>query len=363
MGEIYDFSDPFPFHKLELTSPKNTGGNYTIKLSVNDAPIYIQPPKCMLKQGFIKTGKKMYCDLVFSNENEKFITWIETFETTCQQRIFDNRTKWFENDLDEHDIENYMTSPYKIYKSGKMYIIRTVVPTIMEKCDLKIYNENEKEVDPEELKENTEVITILEFKGIKCSVRSFQFDIEIKQMLVLAPVKLFDKCIIHRNTSNVSSAITSSAITSSANTTSANTTSANTSSVGVSSVTKTDTQPVFETSRPDLEEYVEPKENTDLVEYVKTELDNISSTANNAPEVSDIMEVDFDLEELDDNVVQLKKRDDVYYKMYKDAKQKAREAKMIALSNYLEAKRIKTTYLLNDEVSDDSDLEDLEEIK
>lgn len=340
MGEIYDFTDPFPFQKLELASPRNTGGNYLIKLSVNDSPIYIQPPKCMLKQGFIKTGKKMYCDLVFSNENEKFITWIETFETTCQQRIFENRAKWFENDLDEHDIENYMTSPYKIYKSGKMYIIRTVVPTIMEKCDLKIYNENEKEVDPDELKENTQVITILEFKGIKCAVRSFQFDIEIKQMLVLAPVKLFDKCIIHRHNQHSVSDTTQT--------------------VSVS------TEPiVFESPRPDLEEYVEPTENTNLVEYVTQKLDNISSTATNTISElpNEITEVEFNLEELDNNTIHLKKRDDVYYKMYKDAKQKAREAKMIALSNYLEAKRIKTTYLLNDQVSDDSDLEDLEEMK
>ncbi len=281
----------------------------------------------------------MYCDLVFSNENEKFITWIETFETTCQKRIFENRTKWFENDLDEHDIENYMTSPYKIYKSGKMYIIRTVVPTIMEKCDLKIYNEHEKEVDPDDLKENTEVITILEFKGIKCSVRSFQFDIEIKQMLVLAPVKMFDKCIIHRNGHAPS----------------------------IKEERESSQVELPNNVRPDLEEHVEPKEEKkDLVEYVTHKLDNISSTATTPIsniENSEITEVDFDLEELDNTAVHLKKRDDVYYKMYKEAKQKAREAKMVALSNYLEAKRIKTTYLLNDEVSDESDLEDLEEMK
>jgi hypothetical protein len=343
MGEIYDLSEPFPFHKLELTSPINTGGNYAIKLSINDSPVYIQSPKCVLKQGFLKTGKKMYCDLVFSNENEKLITWIETFETTCQQRIFENRTKWFENDLDEHDIENYMTSPYKIYKSGKMYIIRTVVPAIMEKCDLKIYNEHEKEVNPDDLKENTEVITILEFKGIKCSVRSFQFDIEIKQMLVLAPVKMFDKCIIHRHTYPP------------ATTTKDERESANIDLLQENS------------ARPDLEEHIDSKEDKNgLVEYVTHKLDNISSTATTTISNigdSEIMEVDFDLEELDNTAVHLKKRDDVYYKMYKEAKQKAREAKMIALSNYLEAKRIKTTYLLNDEVSDDSDLEDLEEMK
>jgi hypothetical protein len=76
---------------------------------------------------------------------------------------------------------------------------------------------------------------------------------------------------------------------------------------------------------------------------------------------TELCEIDLDLDKIESNeTVQLKKRNDVYYKMYKDAKQKAREAKMIALSNYLEAKRIKNTYLLEDSSEDESD-NDLEE--
>ncbi len=342
MGEIFDTTRPFPFNKLELTSPITRGGNYVIKMTVNESPVYLQPPKCYLKQGLIKAGKKMYVDLVFSNENEKFIHWLETLETTCQHKIFENRTKWFENDLDEHDIENYMTSPYKIYKSGKMYVIRTNVPTVMDKCNLKIYDEQEHEVDPEDLKENTDVITILEFKGIKCSVRSFQFDIEIKQMLVLAPKNLFDKCIIHRKPVEESIPEDVESLASIV-------------PPKIHSVVKpdSDVEPplvdvVEENARPDLEE---PE-----VEKILTNLKNMKSN------VDDITEVDLDLEVLDNDVVHLKNKNDVHYKMYKEAKQKAKEAKMIALSNYLEAKRIKATYFLNDTDSDESDLEDLEEI-
>jgi hypothetical protein len=70
--------------------------------------------------------------------------------------------------------------------------------------------------------------------------------------------------------------------------------------------------------------------------------------------------VDFPIDQLDDTpAVQLKPRNDVYYKMYKDAKEKAREAKQIAISNYLEAKRIKNTYLFDDAEESDSDLDDL----
>lgn len=363
MGEIYDFTQPYPFHQLELITPMNKGGNYYIKMGISKGaqttPIYIQPPKCFLKQKFFKSGKKMYCDLVFSQENEKFIQWLENLEQTCCRRIYDNRTKWFENDLEEHEIENYMTSPYKIYKSGKQYVIRVLVPTLMEACDLKIYDETEKEVSHADLNENTEVIVIMEFKGIKCAIRSFAFDIEIKQMLVLSPQKLFNKCIINvKKGGDID----------------ANTSTIQHSVINVKSYSETAGTPTHENNRPDLEEDEEDevKENTvapilpDL-EDAKNTLTNMSASENNDVSLPEnatknsggIEEVEFNLEDLDNSPpIHLKERNDVYYKMYREAKKKAKEAKMLALSNYLEAKRIKTTYLLDEEDSDDSDMED-----
>jgi hypothetical protein len=51
----------------------------------------------------------------------------------------------------------------------------------------------------------------------------------------------------------------------------------------------------------------------------------------------------------------LKNRNDVYYKMYKDAKEKAKAAKNIAIEAYLAAEEIKLTYNLNNIDSSDSD--------
>ena len=59
-----------------------------------------------------------------------------------------------------------------------------------------------------------------------------------------------------------------------------------------------------------------------------------------------VEEVEFDLAELEGvETIHLTDPNEVYFKMYKDARRKMKEAKIIALSNYLEAKRIKTTYL------------------
>ena len=48
----------------------------------------------------------------------------------------------------------------------------------------------------ENLKEDTNVICILEFQGIKCSASGFQIEIEVKQILILNPTNIFEKCSV-----------------------------------------------------------------------------------------------------------------------------------------------------------------------
>ena len=51
----------------------------------------------------------------------------------------------------------------------------------------------------------------------------------------------------------------------------------------------------------------------------------------------------------------MKKPNDVYYDMYREARRKAKMARNVALSAYLEAKKIKNMYML-DEINDNDDL-------
>ena len=53
------------------------------------------------------------------------------------------------------------------------------------------------------------------------------------------------------------------------------------------------------------------------------------------------------------NPMKLKKPTEVYYEIYKKAREKARQAKKNAIKAYLEAKRIKNTFLLDEVVSSD----------
>jgi len=380
MENIYstnDEFDAFDFSKMELTKPIPVlGGNHFIKFLVkNGSHLYVQPPACISKQGVVKVGKKHYCDLMFTNENEHFIRWMENLETHCHKYIYENRAKWFDNEMELHDIENYFTSPIKLYKSGKYYTIRANIQTILDKPKLKIYNEDGEEVEYSAITSSAQLMTIIEVQGIRCSARSFQIDMEIKQAMVLKPANLFDKCLFKQSA---------------------------TASVGTSSgavkapeiqepviVTNNETDVIVDTpmvtpiSEPLIEEQERNETAPDLGIFVKTDesepviasafrsepLPDVSATEPPKKEEKmenigsdEMQEVVFHLDELPENdQITLKNRNDVYYEMYREARRKAKYARELALASYLEAKNIKNKYMLDDiGDSDDSGESDLE---
>ena len=197
--DIVEPNPSYDFTKLTCISPSSiTGGNYFIRILKNPGqkPFYIQPPKCTTKQGIIKIGKKLVCDLLFKHEDESFTEFLESLETYCRSQLFQNKDKWFDSELTETDIEESFTPTAKLYKSGKLHSIRTNIPIRLGKCSLKIFNEeDEEDVKMESIVDTTQIMTILEVQGIRCSARNFQLELEVKQMMVLNPVNLFETCL------------------------------------------------------------------------------------------------------------------------------------------------------------------------
>lgn len=367
MENIYstnDEFDAFDFSKMELTKPIPVlGGNHFIKFLVkNGSQLYVQPPACISKQGIVKVGKKHYCDLMFTNENEHFIRWMENLEIHCHKYIYENRAKWFDNEMELHDIENYFTSPIKLYKSGKYYTIRANIQTILDKPKLKIYNEDGEEVEYSAITSTAQLMTIIEVQGIRCSARSFQIDMEIKQAMVLKPANLFDKCLFKQSANAGVGTVKSPEIREPVIVTN------NQTDVVVDNTIVSE-PPIEEQERtetaPDLGIFVKTDENEPAVvsmpepsatepPYKEDKMENIGS--------DEMQEVVFHLDELPENdQITLKNRNDVYYEMYREARRKAKYARELALASYLEAKNIKNKYMLDDiGDSDESDNSDLE---
>ena len=373
MEQIYDTNEKlreFNFDKLVLSKPTLiSGGNYFIRFKKDNIPLYIQPPTCNTRNGFVKNGRKYYTDMLFTNEDEYIIQWFEKLEEYCIQYIYDHRDTWFDGNMEKADIENYFTSPLKVYKSGKFYLIRTNIPTALDKPSIKIYDEDENQVDFKTITENTKLMNIVEIQGIKCSARSFQIELEMKQSLTLRPeeFKLFDKCVIQPKTqissikqfATVNNLDTTENVTISTDDTITNEIVSDlindiSSEIEQSEIEQSDILPELDNDTNNLGKSVDLDSIDVNTESVETE----NSNHNNTETDNSMEEVVFNLEELPtDDKLTLKNPNEVYYQMYRDARQKARVAKELALSSYLEAKNIKNTYMLNDIDSDTSDLE------
>jgi len=196
MDNIIEPNETFDFSKITLANPIGIqGGAYFTKINYNNNQLYIQTTKSLTRQGVVKTGKKYYCDLMFDNNSEILIHWFENLEEQCQKLIFDKSEAWFQNALEISDIESAFNSLIKVYKSGKYYLVRTNVKQSV----IKIYNENELPLSMEDIQPETTIISILELQGIKFTARNFQFEIELKQVMVLNTEKIFDNCLIKTN--------------------------------------------------------------------------------------------------------------------------------------------------------------------
>ena len=387
MDNIIEPNETFDFSKLSLAHPSGIqGGAYFTKIEYNKKPLYIQTSKSQTRQGFVKTGKKYYCDLMFDKNAEGLIHWFENLENRCQQLIFERRDTWFQNSLEESDIEAAFNSTIRVYKSGKFYLVRTNIknnhnnlPTI------KIYNEEEIPLTMDDIKAETNIISILEIQGIKFTSRNFQIEIDLKQIMVLDSEPIFDNCLIKTSKKTIESIPNFKE--------------------GINSLEdfkidevinnqiNNDTNFVLEINNDNNLEHVEQLQENSLEEFepfhvVEREPDQLGTEQLGPEQNDDNISLDLEIEELKEDIeentdelrevnnldlslennletMQLKKPNQVYFELYKEARNKAKIAKKNALLAYLEAKNIKKTYLienLNDSDSDiDAEIDDVSE--
>jgi hypothetical protein len=197
MEDIIEPTMDYDFSKLYFGPPTTlAGGAYFTRIMYNtNKTLFIQTPKSLTKQGFIKNGKKIYSDLMFDNNDTVFINWIENLEARCQELVYSKRDTWFETKLEKDDIESAFTSPFKIFKSGKYYLLRVNV-----KPNIKIYDEKDLSVPIETITSETNIISILEIQGLKFTSRNFQIEIELKQSMIVSPDPFLDECFIRKPT-------------------------------------------------------------------------------------------------------------------------------------------------------------------
>ena len=373
MEDIIEPTMDYDFTKIYFGPPSTlAGGAYFAKIMYStNKPLLIQTPKSLTKQGFVKSGKKVYTDLMFDNNDTVFINWIENLESKCQELVYLKRESWFETKLEKDDIETAFTSPFKIFKSGKYYLLRVNV-----KQNLKIYDEMNKIIQTESITNDKTIISILEIQGLKFTSRNFQIEIELKQSMVVSPDPFLDECFIKtpkktqpikEENINIKEQLPKEQLPNKLN------------NIIKQSVEDLKTKPKeleFTNNKFEVDESIDlevvfdkPLEKKTLAKATLPKaINNNNIDLEEANIVLDVEELEDPsiLKEVDlsctlDNTLetlQLKKPNQVYYEIYQNAREKAKDAKKNAIVAYLEMKNIKKTYMLDDIDESDSEFEE-----
>ena len=415
MDELFQPDSNFPFDDIKLKTPRALqGGTYTANLDINDNSIIIQTPKCKTKKGVTKTAKQLYSDLLFNQDHNEFIDWLETFQERIRELIHEHSENWFHESPSLDDIEYNWNNSIRTYKQTN-YLVRTFVhkPKGTKTPSIQIYDSDQKQLTIDDVNKDKNVICILEIVGVKFSSQSFQLDICLRQIMILNEKPLFNKCLIRLEKSNNKNNIenlgeidekvkvTDNLVNNSE--LSKNLDNEDTNVVltkddekeentqGESSDELLDTlisesideltdTPISEaihevtnelvnednipktTTEENIKLNVEEEEKDNIM--VKTEIKNELNKEKEKQNQKDLEKID-GLEEIELNVdnideIKLKNPNEVYLDIYREARKKAKLAKKEAIKAYLEAKKIKELYLLDeiDSSSSESD-EDL----
>ena len=404
MENLLNPTKDYPFDDITIKTPRALqGGTFCANLEINEGPILIQTPKCKTKSGIHKTAKQLYCDLLFFDEDEEFIDWLEKFQIKIQDLIYDNNSKWFHEDLSKDDIEYHWNNSLRTYK--KKQLLRTFIhkEKTFNKLKLQIYDTDENELTADDLTPEKKIISIIEFVGLKFSSQSFHLDICLRQIMIINEKPIFNKCLIkiNNNPQKKKSKLTDDTQSIIENNESLEETKPEEEvNIETEPVAKDEAvledepvvedkpvvedEPVLE-DEPVVEDEPEPvvkqdakiieneinenedieKENTDEKSLEKVENNEISSVVEkelknkSLEKTNDLEEIELNIDNID--TIKLKEPNEVYLDIYKAAREKAKKAKNEAIKAYLEAKKIKELYMLDIIDSSDEEYEDSEE--
>ena len=373
---------PFDGEKITLCNPNGIqGGSYMTKLNYcGTQSLYFQTPKIKTKQGIVITDKKQYFDIMIDNNNSELISWVESLEECLQKKIYEKRNLWFETELDMEDIQNTMTPILRPYKGGKYHLMRISIPIVknivgQNRCA--IYDENENIIGAKDVSDNKMLISILEIQGIKFSSKYFQVDIQAKQIMMFNDISPFKTCMIKRSPEQPAIELPATEPqreinvgTTSHDPTSHDPTSHESFDNILISNDGDNIIPVQDNSRVQDNSPVQDNSRVQNNSPIKTTIDEIESESKAISDLDNIIvssntleEVSIDLEnnmDEDSDVLELKSKE-FYYDIYRIALEKAKKAKRQALESFLEAKKIKETYMLDEIENDSLDEENLED--
>mgnify|MGYP003344539280 FL=1 len=324
-----------------------------------------------------------------------------------QKSIRRKKNIWFMNDLTKDDIDSMLSPCSRIYKNGKFILLRMIINNSKKMNiseELQIFDENERKVEEDKFTSENEFIPLVKLDGIKFTSRSIEIELKVTQIMILREIKP-DKCFIKKreleSLNNLENKINISNLEESDKYLDEDQ-QLNNKNENIIKLEINEENQIEKQNEKVLENETNISENlgeNDITnsdgENINTEvynennnqkdnlinnnlqlinLENVNGNSNEIEkedigkkennEIEEILEdIKFDDINKESEFI-LKKPNEIYLEIYKEARQKAKQMKQAAISAYLEAKHIKDKYMIigMDDSSDEEDVKEISEI-
>lgn len=364
--------------------------------------LILQLPLCHTKSGIIEQSTKTYTDLLFDISTEgvkEFVDLLMAIEEESAKQLHSRSGEWFEGDTDQMTVQTFedMFTPVVRYVNRQQQVcVRVHIPTInrgiktiqkdsqgketngsIYECD--IYDKQYKGRILSDIRTDTQILPLVDVKEIRITATSITLHLNLVECMIVKdsaslmetktqPIRRIhlDDEPNHKNTIKQDDDTKQELET------------------YVSTMdddkTKVDNEVLIEEKLENTNSYETQEENSIRTDVEKAEQEpeqepaskietEKETNANTQLVLEDIIEVKDDdgMEEIsslaidDTESIKLKKPDEVYKEIYKAAISKAKRLRQVALEAYLDAKKIKAKFMLEDIYDSDDDGDERED--
>lgn len=319
---------------ITLSDPQPIqGGSYFSKIvmigATPDDAIYIQTPKCITKDGVVKTEKRLYSDLLFKSSTEEhsdFMDLLRTIEVRLKECIYARRELWFQTAMDADDIEYYFNSPIKPHKKDD-YSVRVFIiqpkrmiqgggASATASGGLVVYDDEQHDKTIDDVIGGKPVIGLLQLRGIKFTNSSLHLELLLSQTMIFKEIEE-PRFLITQSGSGSGATVIAPSV-----------------SVAASNSVRTERVATSQQSgrteeRAEAPQSIPPPPPTP--KPVK-------------PQTNEITEIDFSEEEVDESPVTLKNPKTVYMELYKTLLKRASRALRLYQKEIMDAEKFRRTH-------------------
>lgn len=164
MVEITDFKN-VELTNINFSNPEKFKGSYMCYAKYSNGDhLHIQTPKMRNLDGIHKTDTRAHLDLYFQKEHVDFYNFLGDFDDNNIQIIKTKSNNWFNKDIPNDILEELYNTPLK-HKNPPKFKLK--IPLSRGNVDIEIIDLENKAIDYTDIPNNSEIVVLLKFVGLK----------------------------------------------------------------------------------------------------------------------------------------------------------------------------------------------------